>query len=58
MPPSAQPGKIASACRLYWEWAERSLNIAGWEVMPVGVHFGSPAQPELFVSSVRRALSS
>ncbi len=84
-------GTIASACRLYWEWAEqkrndpnppwvtvptsvsifptdvrrwprswaeRSLNIVDWEVMPAGGHFGSWEQPELFVSAVRRALSS
>jgi microsomal epoxide hydrolase len=38
-------------------WAERCLNIVDWEVMPVGGHFGSWEQPELFVSAVRRALT-
>ena len=37
-------------------WAERSLTIVAWEVLPVGGHFGSWEQPELFVSAVRRAL--
>jgi epoxide hydrolase len=37
-------------------WAERCLNIVDWEVMPVGGHFGSWEQPELFVDAVRRAL--
>ncbi len=37
-------------------WAERCLTIVDWEVMPVGGHFGSWEQPELFVDAVRRAL--
>jgi len=37
-------------------WAERSLTIVDWEVMPVGGHFGSWEQPDLFVDAVRRAL--
>lgn len=39
-------------------WAERCLNIVDWEVMPVGGHFGSWEQPDLFVDAVRRALGS
>jgi microsomal epoxide hydrolase len=37
-------------------WAERCLNIVDWEVMPVGGHFGSWEQPQLFTDAVRRAL--
>lgn len=38
-------------------WAQRSLNIVDWEVLPAGGHFGSWEQPALFVDSVRRALA-
>ena len=37
-------------------WAQRCLNITSWEVMPVGGHFGSWEQPDLFVDAVRRGL--
>lgn len=37
-------------------WAQRSLNVVGWEVLPAGGHFGSWEQPALFVDAVRRAL--
>jgi pimeloyl-ACP methyl ester carboxylesterase len=37
-------------------WAERCLNVTSWEVMPVGGHFGSWEQPELFIDAVRRGL--
>lgn len=37
-------------------WAERSLTVTDWEVLPAGGHFGSWEQPELFVDAVRRAL--
>lgn len=36
-------------------WAERSLTITDWEVLPAGGHFGSWEQPELFVDAARRA---
>ncbi|MCF8527672.1 MAG: epoxide hydrolase [Candidatus Nanopelagicales bacterium] len=39
-------------------WAERCLNITEWEVLPVGGHFGSWEQPQLFVDAVRRALGT
>lgn len=37
-------------------WAERSLTIVDWEVLPAGGHFGSWEQPTLFIDAVRRAL--
>lgn len=37
-------------------WAERSLTITDWEVLPAGGHFGSWEQPELFIDAVRRSL--
>jgi len=39
-------------------WAERCLNITEWEVLPIGGHFGSWEQPQLFVDAVRRALGT
>lgn len=37
-------------------WAQRCLNVACWEVLPAGGHFGSWEQPALFVDVVRRSL--
>jgi microsomal epoxide hydrolase len=37
-------------------WADRLYNIVDWRMMPVGGHFGSWEQPELFVSSLREGL--
>lgn len=39
-------------------WAERALTITDWEVLPVGGHFGSWEQPDLFVGAVRRSLGA
>lgn len=38
-------------------WSQRWMNIVSWEVLPVGGHFGSWEQPELFVDAVRRGLA-
>jgi epoxide hydrolase len=39
-------------------WAERSLTIVDWEVLPAGGHFGSWEQPDLFVEAVRRGFGA